>query len=145
MIIFTENDGPSVVASNYWQSDKAARGFYHISHNGGCVRLLVPEVCQGHVAEIRTAKEVVITRGIYSGGYYPRLYGTESTEFIFDDRTVDPFIIYTSLMQWEHPPDPLKDSGCIARFAAYQSRQGAPEMFFSAACRIRFAPLPSMD
>jgi hypothetical protein len=38
-----ENDGPLLVASDYWQSPIAAAGKLYVSINAGCFRLLVPQ------------------------------------------------------------------------------------------------------
>jgi hypothetical protein len=35
------NDGPLLVASDYWQSEMAAAGKLYVSINAGCFRLLV--------------------------------------------------------------------------------------------------------
>ena len=41
-ILKFENDGPLIVASNYWESEMAAAGKLYVSINAGCFRLLVP-------------------------------------------------------------------------------------------------------
>jgi hypothetical protein len=38
-----ENDGPLLLASNYWQSEMAAAGKLYVAINAGCFRLLVPQ------------------------------------------------------------------------------------------------------
>ncbi len=62
-MIEIHNDGPRLVSTNYWQTEHADRGLCYMSVNAGCWRLLVPPPAEGWLRDIRTADEVVITRG----------------------------------------------------------------------------------
>jgi hypothetical protein len=48
-----ENDGPLLVASDYWQSEMAAAGKLYVSINAGCFRLLVPQRQHGFISDMR--------------------------------------------------------------------------------------------
>jgi hypothetical protein len=43
-VLTFENDGPLLVASDYWQSPIAAAGKLYVSINAGCFRLLVSDL-----------------------------------------------------------------------------------------------------
>jgi hypothetical protein len=47
------NDGPLLVASDYWQSETAAAGKLYVSINAGCFRLLVPQTQHGVISDMR--------------------------------------------------------------------------------------------
>ena len=42
-MIHSENDGPEIVLTNYWEHEQAKAGFCFLSINAGCFRLLVPK------------------------------------------------------------------------------------------------------
>ena len=92
------NHGPLLTASNYWGSEWNARGLYLLSPNAGTLRLLVPAIRSVDIAEMRTAKEVVVRMG------YDRKEGRPMTEILFDDRSATPFVLYLSDEQWQHMP-----------------------------------------
>jgi hypothetical protein len=57
-----ENDGPLLLASDYWQSAIAAAGKLHVSINAGCFRLLVPQSQHGSISDMRPkAKHFVVS------------------------------------------------------------------------------------
>jgi hypothetical protein len=61
-VLTFENDGPLLVASNYWQSEIAAAGKLYVSINAGCFRLLVPQSQHAVISDIRPkAKHFVVS------------------------------------------------------------------------------------
>jgi hypothetical protein len=57
-----ENNGPLIVASNYWESELAAAGLLYLSANAGCFRLLVPQPQSTIISDMRPgAKHVVVS------------------------------------------------------------------------------------
>jgi len=57
-----QNDGPLLVASDYWQSPIAAAGKLYVSINAGCFRLLVPQSQHGSISDMRPrAKHIVVS------------------------------------------------------------------------------------
>ena len=56
------NDGPLLLASNYWQSEMAAAGKLYVSINTGCFRLLVPQSQHTAISDMRPkAKHFVVS------------------------------------------------------------------------------------
>lgn len=81
------NDGPRVLETNYFDMRQAQQGFLFASWNAGTLRLLVPDNQVHGVAEMRSAKSVVVTKGHHS------VYGRELFEILFDDDTIVPFMV----------------------------------------------------
>ena len=107
-VILIENQGPLVSGTNYFESELAAAGYYYLSPNSGALRLLVPPARSGDLAEIRTARDVVVRRGMHAQ------HGREMFELLFDDRSPSPFVLYLSLEQWERLPLPPRTaSRCL--------------------------------
>jgi hypothetical protein len=68
MALTIENDGPEIVASNYWNSEMARKGAFFLSFNEGAARLLVPDNRINEVREIETGTTLVIlSRGPWAG------------------------------------------------------------------------------
>jgi hypothetical protein len=56
------NDGPLLVATDYWQSETAAAGKLYVSINAGCFRLLVPKSQHAVISDMRPkAKHIVVS------------------------------------------------------------------------------------
>ena len=62
-MIQIENNGPEISSTNYFDSEHAQKGYFFLSTNAGCVRLLVPDIRRSDIAEFKTAKYVVLSRG----------------------------------------------------------------------------------
>src|SRR5271166_3915073 len=61
-VLTFENDGPLIVASNYWESEMAAAGKLYVSINAGCFRLLVPQSQHAVISDMRPkAKHIVVS------------------------------------------------------------------------------------
>ena len=56
------NDGPLLVATDYWQSETAAAGKLYVSINAGCFRLLVPQSQHTAISDMHPkAKHFVVS------------------------------------------------------------------------------------
>lgn len=78
------NDGQNIKATNYWDHPLNARGVVVCSLNAGALRLLIPDsLCEEYLAEMRTGKEVIVSKAPYRGRM--------SYEILFEDRTESPF------------------------------------------------------
>ena len=86
-VISVGNNGPRLVSTNYFDTPRAQQGYLFASWNAGALRLLVPDNQVHAVAEMRPAKNVVVTRGHHAA------YGVELFEILFDDDTVSPFMV----------------------------------------------------
>lgn len=139
-MIQTENHGPLVRSSTFWGSELAERGLYYLSPNAGCFRLLVPRSRSADTAEMRTAREVVISVGAHRD--YPE---REMSEMLFDDRTPNPFALLLTLAdQWERLPAD-DDYALFYEFTAWEDRRGTPHKIMSRPCYLRRSNLPCLQ
>lgn len=94
-----ENNGPEIVATNYWETEHARSGLLFLSINAGAFRLLIPASQESQISEMKTATEVVISRGPwpYQGKH-------DALEILFEDNTDDPFCIHLVPEQCDRMP-----------------------------------------
>jgi hypothetical protein len=94
--ITIENDGARVARTNFWETDAARAGKVYLSFNAGAARLLVPHSREADVADMRTAREVVISRGPWKAMRIPDAY-----EVLFDDGTQYPYALHLGPGSWD--------------------------------------------
>jgi hypothetical protein len=134
--ITVENDGQEIVSTNYWQTENATRGYCYITTNAGAIRLLLPSVRKVWLDDMRTAKEVVISRGPW-----PDAGKQDAVEILFDDHTENPFAINTSIEQWERiPPD--NEQGWKGVFHVYIEISPIPILAFDRVFYRRVRKIP---
>lgn len=97
-LVTIENHGPLIAKTNFWSTVWDEEGYYLLSPNAGVLRILVPSVRSVDIAEMRTAKEIVVRMG------HDQREKRHMTEILFDDRTPGPFVLYISDEQWQHMP-----------------------------------------
>jgi hypothetical protein len=97
--IETENDGPLIVRTNFWESPEAPAGKYMVSANAGAFRLLLPRSLEPALAEMRTALGVAISRGPC-----PSLGLADAFELLFDDGSSDPYALHCSPSSFDRLP-----------------------------------------
>lgn len=85
------NDGPDIEATNYFHTPHARNGFLFVSWNAGALRLLVPDSMLAVLAEMRTGKIAVVTRGL--------LERRDALEILFDDETANPYAVHVLMEQ----------------------------------------------
>ena len=78
------NNGPDLAETNYWDSDHAAQGLCYLSGNAGVWRLLVPDLAESSLPEMRTARTVTIEPSISMAG---------CLDVVFEDGTHSPFAL----------------------------------------------------
>lgn len=110
LVLVIENDGQELKKTNFWESEYNARGFFYVSTNAGCFRMLVPESQESAIKEMQTGKFVEISRTTYQGRKMVRL--------LFDDSSDYPYSLDLSHEQFDRLPS-LNDSGRELRFIAY--------------------------
>ena len=81
-----ENDGPDIVASDYWDSQTAKNKFFFLSFNAGAARLLAPDSMIRAVDEMKTAKLVIIS--------FAHGKNRDVIEILFDDDTASPLAMH---------------------------------------------------
>lgn len=102
VVIYVKNDGPIIIDTNYWQTELAQRGLVFVSVNAGAFRLLMPQVMEAAIEEMKTADYVIITRGTwYPPGSYPR---QNAFELLFEDYSAAPYSIHVSMEQVDRLP-----------------------------------------
>ena len=88
-MIITENNGPQILSSTYWDSDQAAAGKLHVSVNAGAVRLLLPRSGWHALADMSQAKEIVLSREPW-----PEQQVADAFELLFEDGTGSPYAVH---------------------------------------------------
>lgn len=88
------NDGPLLKHTNYWDSEYFHSGYALLSWNAGTARLLLPDLLKPELREMKTAKQVIISRG-------PMLHagGRDGLEILFDDYSDTPYALSMSIEQ----------------------------------------------
>lgn len=84
--ITIENNGADIVRTNYWLSEWNRKGIMAASLNGGDFRLLLPDKMKSQLAEMKTGREIIISKGIYQG--------RKAYEILFDDHTDNPYCLH---------------------------------------------------
>ena len=104
-VLFISNDGQDIKTTNYFDSELALRGLLYLSGNAGALRLLVPYVREGYLAEMRTGTRVILE---------PAMRVPGDIDVVFDDGTDSPFFV--GLDRFHQ----------IDRIGALQNQQGIP-------------------
>lgn len=132
-MIIVKNNHQDIIETNFWESDFARKGYYYVTSNAGAVRLLIPKDMGSHIREMKTCCEVVVTFGFHSE------YGRRMAEFMFEDRTENPFVLFVSDEQWQHLPTE-KDYGRKLVFTAWEHRRCQPHKIMERELFLREAP-----
>jgi hypothetical protein len=83
-----QNNGPEITATNYWKSPYAVNGAVFLSINAKCFRVLLPAALEQSLADMRTAREVVVSRGPWHE------HGrADAIELLFEDCGPNPFVM----------------------------------------------------
>lgn len=82
-MISIENQGAEIAKTNYWDSEWAKKQVMACSFNAGTFRLLLPDRMRRDVKEMKTGKELIISKGLYRG--------QTAYEFLFDDHSETPY------------------------------------------------------
>lgn len=109
-MIVIENCGAGIARTNYWDSDLARRGFMFLTSTAGVMRLLVPDTKLWALADMRTGRIAVVSRGPFKGA--------DAVEILFDDESEQPFTIVLSVPQVDCLP-PNGDSGREVGFTVW--------------------------
>ncbi len=84
-----ENDGPSLIDTDYFGSEQANNGYAFLSINAGAFRLLLPDSIVHFLPEMRTAHEVIVTRGQWTTSGRT----VDAYELLFEDDSDTPFAL----------------------------------------------------
>lgn len=92
------NDGESIAATDYWDSEHANAGLCYLSGNAGVWRLLVPEAAELALPEMRTGRSAAIEDSLHEPG--------RCWDVVFDDGTSSPFSIAIDKRQVDRAMQP---------------------------------------
>lgn len=99
MRLMIKNDGAKISATNYWETEYAARGAVFLSINANCFRVMLPATVEVSLAEMRTAREVIISRGPWTE------HGkADAIEMLFEDCGPNPFVLLLGNEQIDRMP-----------------------------------------
>jgi hypothetical protein len=91
MAFMIENNGPEILSSNFWDSDKAN---FFLSVNDGAARLLIPDSRIDEIQKMITSKLVILSRG----PCWPQ-FDKDAIEIMFDDGSKTPYSIQLTTEQ----------------------------------------------
>jgi hypothetical protein len=132
-MIRIQNDGPALVWTDYWDTPHAGAGYFYLSWNAGTARLLVPDSQRPALAEMATAREVIISRGPWTDQG-----SRDALEVLFDDDGAAPFALHLPAEQSDRLlPD--SDSGRRITVSAW-TRAGQAGQWPGGYRRVRRIP-----
>jgi len=138
-VVATMNNGQLITSCTYWGCEREKMGFYYVTPNAGAVRLICPRSQESTITEMRTATEVVMTRGLA-----PMLRETDDDvipqgmEIMFEDNTSYPFALTLNLNQFQHLPSE-DDIGRELVFTVWKQSGISPQMALKCPCYYRTA------
>lgn len=133
-MIEVRNHGPLILSTNYWDSDLARAGKVFVSVNVGAIRVLLPPAAYGWLADMRLAKECVLSRGPW-----PEQKKLEAVEMMWDDGSENPFALHLTPESFDllpGEPEPAREWIC----ATYTANDGRPHKSLERVCHWRRAP-----
>jgi len=106
--LLIRNQGQALIETNYWDSPSAQEGYFYLSWNAGAGRLLIPDVQKPILSELRGAREVLVSRGLWAE------YGREALELLWEDGSTAPFVIHLVTEQTDRLlPDTQQGGGFV--------------------------------
>ena len=107
--LFIGNDGKAIAETNYWDSERAQKGFCYLSWNAGAGRLLLPDSQTVFLKDMQTAKFVIVSRGPWDAQG-----GRDGLEILFEDNSDSPFSLHLSTESTDRLlPDTEQGSGFV--------------------------------
>lgn len=135
-----ENNGPDIIASNYWQSEYARAGKLIVSCNAGAIRLLIPPQMRPALNAMRSAVYVIISRGPW-----PEVGAAEAVEILFEDHTDSPWTAHLTPESFFNGLPSQPPAGKAWRVSVWDYKKGKPEKAIDLPCRWRrVASLPCL-
>ncbi len=130
-----ENAGPEILSTNYFETEHAALGYIFLSVNAGAFRLLLPPTLEVQLAEMKTGRIVVISRG--------RWRERDALEIMFDDGSRDPYCLHLGIEQVDRLPSRADDGRDDLLFSVWTS---GPRKVWECRCAYRMvATLPCLE
>jgi hypothetical protein len=92
-LLCIENDGGKILATNYWQSEYARRGFVLLSYNAHEFRLMVPPALYTDIPEMRKGAKAFVISVLPPEKWRP---SKAAAELLIEDGSDAPFAIHIS-------------------------------------------------
>lgn len=105
------NEGQEILSTNYFESENASHGYYFLSINAGCIRLLVPKKMIYDLHDMSKAKKIIITYG-----KWPEENNRKAFLIKFDDGSELPYI---SIVTEEQCDRLIKEEKYIVDFSVW--------------------------
>lgn len=96
-IINLESD---IVKTNYFDSEYAENGYFYLSTNAGCVRLLIPDNQKDLLKELKGVAYVILSRGPWI-----QKDVSDAIELLFEDFSDSPYAIHMTIQQCDMLPE----------------------------------------
>lgn len=139
------NHGPLITSTNYWDSELAAASKLYCSVNAGAIRVLLPPSAYGALADMRAAKECVLSRGPWPDAPRPagdrsRLSETpEGIEILWDDGSDSPFALHLTAASFDLlPAEPAPGREWVC--STWVAKDGRPHRALDRICHWRHVP-----
>lgn len=133
-MISITNHGPLVTATDYWSSDLARAGKIFVSVNTGAVRVLLPPSAYAALADMRLAKESVLSRGPWPEEHVP-----DAIEILWDDGSDAPFALHLTPASFDLlPAEP--EAGREWVCSVWTAKDGSPHRALERICHWRRVP-----
>jgi len=132
--IQVQNDGPLIIATDYWQSDLARAGKVFCSVHAGAIRVLLPPSAHACLADMQIAKECVLSRGPW-----PMQPTQEAVEILWDNGSSSPFALHLTPASFDllpAEPEPGREWVC----STWISLDGRPHQALERICHWRRVP-----
>lgn len=140
MIISIENDGPRLVATNYWEvAEYQAAGKFYLSINERCLRVLVPRSRSADTRDMAAGKIAVLSIGPCKDWG-----GIEVAHLMFDDSSESPYCLFSELRAFDVLPSPADDTRTDLTCAIYAASPDlTPRLCGTLPLRIRHTSIPN--
>jgi len=138
-LLTIRNQGARVLFTNYWETEYNDNGIFYLSLNAGGFRLFVPGGMEYALTDMKTAKDVVVSRGAW-----PEMGLTDGIEILFDDHTENPFALHLTTPSCDSLP--AEEHKLKEGFTVWTLHYGAPKCRITRPCWFRHVPyIPFME
>lgn len=133
-VIRTENHGPLIVASTYWDSEQAKSGKVYVSVNAGAIRVMVPACARQVIEECRSSQYAILSRGPW-----PEQGLQEAAEILWEDKSDSPYSMHLSVQSFDAlPAEPPAGQEWV--ISLWDLKKGRPHKALERKCYWRRVP-----
>jgi hypothetical protein len=132
--VHTRFEGEDLVASDYWDGVLPTRGVLYCAMHAVGVALLVPPSLEHTLREMRTGREVIVTRGPW-----PERRQADAVELMWEDDSIAPFAVQLSVSQCGGLGTLSGDRPVLMCRVYIRGRDGGPQLAGTWRARFRRA------